>query len=196
MSAIPWRRCLRKIPHWRSTPWTSSKSSTKSCPRLRILKKRRRPVLSRFTRACGTRGIARLGLRRAGKIQGTNICYYLGFSRGDIDKGFAESDFVFEDTFRFQKVQHYSLEAHINIAYYDGEKLTMWSSCQDPFTLRDHLSGIFRLPLSRVRVIVPYVGGGYGGKLYVKGEPIAAALSWKTRRPVKLSFSVNESFKR
>ena len=69
----------------------------------------------------------------------------------------------------------------------------MWSSCQDPFTLRDHLSGIFRLPLSRVRVIVPYVGGGYGGKLYVKGEPIAAALSWKTRRPVKLSFSVNES---
>ena len=129
------------------------------------------------------------------RFQGTNICYYLGFSRGDIDKGFAESDFVFEDTFRFQKVQHYSLEAHINIAYYDGEKLTMWSSCQDPFTLRDHLSGIFRLPLSRVRVIVPYVGGGYGGKLYVKGEPIAAALSWKTRRPVKLSFSVNESFK-
>ena len=51
---------------------------------------------------------------------------------GDIDKGFAESDLVFEDTFRFQKVQHYSLEAHINIAYYDGEKLTMWSSCQDP----------------------------------------------------------------
>ena len=129
------------------------------------------------------------------RFKGTNICYYLGFSRGDIDKGFAESDLVFEDTFRFQKVQHYSLEAHINIAYYDGEKLTMWSSCQDPFTLRDHLSGIFRLPLSRVRVIVPYVGGGYGGKLYVKGEPIAAALSWKTRRPVKLSFSVNESFK-
>ena len=129
------------------------------------------------------------------RFKGTNICYYLGFSRGDIDKGFTESDFVFEDTFRFQKVQHYSLEAHISIAYYDGEKLTMWSSCQDPFTLRDHLSGIFRLPLSRVRVIVPYVGGGYGGKLYVKGEPIAAALSWKTRRPVKLSFSVNESFK-
>src|SRR5499425_115331 len=129
------------------------------------------------------------------RFKGTNICYYLGFGRGDIAKGFAESDVVFEDTFRFQKVQHFSLEAHINIAYYDGDKLTMWSSCQDPFTLRDHLSGIFRLPLSRVRVIVPYVGGGYGGKLYVKGEPIAAALSWKTRRPVQLAFSVNESFK-
>jgi CO/xanthine dehydrogenase Mo-binding subunit len=57
------------------------------------------------------------------------------------------------------------------------------------------LSGIFRLPLSRVRVIVPYVGGGYGGKLYVKAEPIAAALSWKIQRPVKLALSVSESFK-
>jgi CO/xanthine dehydrogenase Mo-binding subunit len=129
------------------------------------------------------------------RFNGTNVCYYLGFSRGDVGRGFAESDFVYEDTFRFQKVQHYSLEAHVNIAQYDGNKLTVWASCQDPFTLRDHLAGIFRLPLSRVRVIVPYVGGGYGGKLYVKAEPIAAALSWKARRPVKLALSVSESFK-
>jgi CO/xanthine dehydrogenase Mo-binding subunit len=129
------------------------------------------------------------------RFNGTNICYYLGFGRGDVEKGFAKCDFVFEDTFRFQKVQHYSLEPHINIAHYDGDKLTVWASCQDPFTLRDHLSGIFRLPLSHIRVIVPYVGGGYGGKLYVKAEPIAAALSWKTRRPVKLALSVSESFK-
>ena len=129
------------------------------------------------------------------RFSGTNICYYLGFSRGDVTKGFAEADHVFEDTFRFQKVQHCSLEAHVNIAHYDGDKLTVWASCQDPFTLRDHLSGIFRLPLSRVRVIVPWVGGAYGGKLYVKAEPIAAALSWRTRRPVKLALSVSESFK-
>ncbi|HJU63572.1 MAG TPA: molybdopterin cofactor-binding domain-containing protein, partial [Candidatus Binatia bacterium] len=145
-------------------------------------------------------GVARAELRGSvygapERFNGTNICYYLGFSRGDVEKGFAESDFVFEDTFRFQKVQHYSLEPHINIAHYDGDKLTVWASCQDPFTLRDHLAGIFRLPLSRVRVIVPYVGGGYGGKLYVKAEPISAALSWKTRRPVKLALSVSESFK-
>jgi len=129
------------------------------------------------------------------RFRGTNICYYLGFSRGDVEKGFAEADHVFEDTFRFQKVQHCSLEAHVNIAHYDGDKLTVWASCQDPFTLRDHLSGIFRLPLSRVRVIVPWVGGAYGGKLYVKAEPIAAVLSWQTRRPVKLALSVSESFK-
>jgi len=145
-------------------------------------------------------GVARAELRGSTygapeRFNGTNICYYLTFGREDVEKGFAKADRIFEDTFRFQKVQHYSLEAHNNVAYYDGEKLTMWSSCQDPFTLRDHLSGIFGLPCSRIRVIVPYVGGGYGGKLYVKGEPISAALSWITRRPVKLQYSVNESFK-
>ena len=129
------------------------------------------------------------------RFKGTNICYYFGYERGNLEEAFKKADFVFEDMFRFQKVQHYSLEPHTNIAYYDGERFTIWSSCQDPFTLRDHLSGIFRLPLSRIRVIVPYVGGGYGGKLYVKCEPIAAALSWKTRRPVKLVLSIGESFK-
>ncbi|HEY2918752.1 MAG TPA: xanthine dehydrogenase family protein molybdopterin-binding subunit, partial [Candidatus Binatia bacterium] len=145
-------------------------------------------------------GVARAELRGSlysvpERFQGGNICYYLAFARQDVATGFAKADHVFEDTFRFQRVQHYSLEAHNNIAYYDGEKLTVWASCQDPFTLRDHLSGIFRLPLSRVRIIVPYVGGGYGGKLYVKAEPISAALSWLTRKPVKLQLSVNESFK-
>ena len=145
-------------------------------------------------------GVARAELRGSvygapEKFNGTNICYYLTFGREEVEKGFAKSDHIFKDTFRFQKVQHYSLEAHNNVAYYDGEKLTVWASCQDPFTLRDHLSGIFRLPLSRIRVIVPYVGGGYGGKLYVKAEPISAALTWMTRRPVKLQLSVNESFK-
>jgi CO/xanthine dehydrogenase Mo-binding subunit len=144
-------------------------------------------------------GVARAELRGSTygapeRFNGTNICYYLTFGRENVEKGFAQAEHVFEDTFRFQKVQHYSLEAHNNISYYDGEKLTVWSSCQDPFTLRDHLSGIFSLPLSRIRVIVPYVGGGYGGKLYVKAEPISAALSWMTRRPVKLTLSVNESF--
>src|SRR5262245_14396592 len=67
------------------------------------------------------------------RFNGTNVCYYIGFSRGDVGRGFRESDFVYEDTFRFQKVQHYSLEAHINIAHYDGDKLTVWASCQDPF---------------------------------------------------------------
>ena len=129
------------------------------------------------------------------RFKGTNVCYHFGYSRGDVAKGFKNSDYVFEDTFSFQKVQHYSLETHVSIAHFEGDHLTVWSSCQDPFNLRDHLAGMFNLPQSRVRVIVPYVGGAYGGKLYVKSEPIAAALSWKARRPVRLAFSVSESFK-
>ncbi len=129
------------------------------------------------------------------RFKGTNVCYYFSYNRGDVAQGFNKSDYIFEDTFRFPKVQHYSLEAHVNIAHFEWDRLTVWSSCQDPFSLRDHLAGIFNLPLSRVRVIVPYVGGGYGGKLYIKAEPIAAALSWKARRPVKLALSVSESFK-
>ncbi|MEK6601936.1 MAG: molybdopterin cofactor-binding domain-containing protein, partial [Candidatus Binatota bacterium] len=129
------------------------------------------------------------------KFKGTNVCYYFGYSQGDLEAGFKKADCVYEDTFRFPKVQHYSLEPHVSIASFEGDRLTVWSACQDPFTLRDHLAGIFKLPLSRVRVIVPYVGGAYGGKLYVKAEPIAAALSWKARRPVKLALNVSESFK-
>lgn len=129
------------------------------------------------------------------KFKGTNVCYYFGYHRGNVEEGLRKSDYVFEDTFRFPKVQHYSLEPHVTVASFEHNRLTVWTACQDPFTLRDHLAGIFKLPLSRVRVIVPYVGGGYGGKLYVKTEPIAAALSWKARRPVKLALSVSESFK-
>ena len=129
------------------------------------------------------------------RFKGTNICYYFDYSHGDVVQGFKKSDYVFEDTFRFSKVQHYSLETHVNIAHFDGDKLTVWSSCQDPFALRDHLAGIFDLSMNRVRIIVLSVGGAYGGKLYVKAEPIAAALSWKARCPVKLALSVGESFK-
>jgi CO/xanthine dehydrogenase Mo-binding subunit len=129
------------------------------------------------------------------KFKGTNICSHFGYARGDVAKAFQESHHVFEDIFRFPKVQHCSLEPHVMVADFERDHLTVWSACQDPFGLRDHLAGIFSLPLSHVRIIVPYVGGGYGGKLYVKAEPIAAALSWKARRPVKLVMSIGDSFK-
>ncbi len=129
------------------------------------------------------------------RFKGTNICSVFAYSRGDVEGGFKKSDHVFEDTFRFPKVQHFSMEPHTMVAHFGQDHLTVWSSCQDPFGLRDQLAGIFNLPLSHVRVIVPYVGGGYGGKLYVKAEPIAAALSWKARRPVKLVMGISESFK-
>ena len=178
MSAIRWRPCLPKIPRSPKHALNLIDVEYDELPKVTNIEEAVAPGAIQVHEG----DVARAELRGSvygapERFNGTNVCYYLGFSRGDVGKGFAESDFVYEDTFRFQKVQHYSLEAHVNIAHYDGDKLTVWASCQDPFTLRDHLSGIFRLPLSRVRVIVPYVGGGYGGKLYVKAEPISAALS-------------------
>jgi CO/xanthine dehydrogenase Mo-binding subunit len=87
------------------------------------------------------------------------------------------------------------MEPHATVAHFEGDRLTLWAGTQEPFTLREHLADIFHLPLNKIRVIVPYVGGGYGGKLAVKTEPLAAVLSWKAKRPVRLAHTIEESFK-
>src|SRR6185503_10925837 len=78
------------------------------------------------------------------------------------------------------------------IGKFDSEGVTVWSSSQSPFTIRDTVARIFRLPVNRVRVIVPFVGGGFGSKSQAL-EPIAVALSWKSGRPVKIRYSITES---
>ncbi len=129
------------------------------------------------------------------EFSGTNVCYRFSYTKGDVDEGFKKADHIFENVFTFPRVQHFSMEPHATVAHFDGDRLTLWAGTQEPFTLREHLGDIFHLPLSKVRVIVPYLGGGYGGKLAVKTEPLAAVLSWKARRPVRLAHSIEESFK-
>jgi CO/xanthine dehydrogenase Mo-binding subunit len=126
---------------------------------------------------------------------GTNLCYRFSYANGDVAAGFKKADLIFEDTFTFPRVQHFSMEPHATVAQVDGDRITLWAATQEPFTLREHLADIFRVPQNKVRIIVPYVGGGYGGKLSVKTEPLAAALSWKIKRPVRLVHSIEESFK-
>src|SRR5215468_118012 len=126
---------------------------------------------------------------------GTNLCYRFSYANGDVNAGFKKADFIFDDTFTFPRVQHFSMEPHVTLAHVDGDRITLWAATQEPFTLREHLADIFRVAQNKVRIIVPYVGAGYGGKLSVKTEPLAAALSWKTKRPVRLAHSIEESFK-
>jgi len=128
------------------------------------------------------------------EFQGTNVCYHFGYAKGDIAEGFKKAAYVFEDTFTFPRVQHYSMEPHATVAQVQGDRITLWAATQDPFTLREHVAAVFGVPLNKVRVIVPYVGGGYGGKLSVKTEPLAVALSWKAGRPVRVVHSIEESF--
>jgi len=127
--------------------------------------------------------------------ENSNICLHFRYERGNIDHGFAQADFVFEDNFLFPSAQHYPMEPHVSVASFDGESLTVWSSTQTPFPLRQELARVFGLPLSRVRVIVPYVGGGYGAKSGIKAEALAAALSRMARKPVRMAFTAEETFK-
>jgi CO/xanthine dehydrogenase Mo-binding subunit len=126
---------------------------------------------------------------------GTNLCYRFSYSKGDVAEGFSKADYIFENTFTFPRVQHFSMEPHVTVAQFEADRITLWAATQEPFTLREHLADIFHVPLNKVRIIVPYVGGAYGGKLSVKTEPLAAALSWKSKRPVRLAHSIEESFK-
>src|SRR5438132_11026364 len=87
----------------------------------------------------------------------------------------------------------YAMEPYVSIADYNDDGLTVYSSAQHPFIVRNDLARVFGLKLNRVRLIVPFVGGGYGSKSYTKIEPLTAACSWKARRPVKLQLSVEEA---
>ncbi|HKA33426.1 MAG TPA: xanthine dehydrogenase family protein molybdopterin-binding subunit [Candidatus Binatia bacterium] len=125
----------------------------------------------------------------------SNVCFHFRYERGDADAGFAAADHVFEDTFDFPSAQHYPMEPHTSVARFDGDMLAVWSATQSPFPQRQELARIFGLPLGRVRVIVPYVGGGYGAKSGIKNEAIAAALSRMARRPVRIAYTAEETFR-
>jgi CO/xanthine dehydrogenase Mo-binding subunit len=128
-------------------------------------------------------------------IPGTNICHHWSYARGDVDRGFAEADVVVEQTFTFPMVHHYSLEPHCAVARVEGGDITVWASTQHPFPVRKEVAEMFGLPLSRVQVIVPYLGGAYGNKSYTKIEPLTIALARYVKRPVRLALSVEEAFK-
>lgn len=125
--------------------------------------------------------------------RGLNVCQYAALEWGDVDEAFAEAARVVEGKYRFPMAYAYAMEPYVAIAEYRDDGLLVYTSAQHPYMVRHDLADVFRLPLSRVRVVVPHVGGGYGSKSYTKIEPLASACSWKARRPVKLQLSVEEA---
>ena len=119
--------------------------------------------------------------------KGTNIALDFKLRRGDVDKAFATAAHVFEHTFRTQKVLHLPLEPYASIADYRDDGVTIYSSAQGPSFVRTEIARLLGWPENRVRIKVPYLGGGYGGKLYIKFEALATALSMIARRPVKIA---------
>ena len=127
--------------------------------------------------------------------QRSNICYHFKLRLGDVDKAFAEADRIFEDTFSSPPAQHVPMEPHITLAYWDEhERLNVWTASQSPSYVRTELSTTFGIPMHRIRVRVPYLGGGYGAKLYAKLEPLVTVLVLITKKPVRYALTREEEF--
>jgi len=122
-----------------------------------------------------------------------NICSHERVEKGNIEEGFAEADEIFEDRFTFPMVYHYTMEPHSVIADFNEEGITVWSSAQHPFQVRADIARIFGVSLANVRLVISYLGGGFGSKSYTKFEPLVVALARKVKRPVRICLSVSES---
>lgn len=129
------------------------------------------------------------------QLAGGNIHGVYRAISGDIEQGFRESDEIIENAYMVPPIQHGHIEPHAVTAFWDpGGKLVVHSPCQTPSPLHEQLAKVFKLPLNRVRVIVPPVGGGYGGKNHARIEPVVSLLARKARRPVQWILTRDEVF--
>ncbi|PKB62575.1 MAG: oxidoreductase [SAR202 cluster bacterium Ae2-Chloro-G3] len=125
----------------------------------------------------------------------TNIASHFVFELGDPEQGFRDADVVVEREFRTKPVHQGYIEPHSATARWDRDgRVTVWGSSQGHFAIRDFTALVLGVPVSQVKVVPMEVGGGFGGKLVVYVEPVAAVLSKKTGRPVKITMTRAEVF--
>jgi CO/xanthine dehydrogenase Mo-binding subunit len=129
----------------------------------------------------------------AGK-RDTNIALDFHLRRGDVAAAFAQSAQVFEHTFKTQQVLHVPLEPFVTVAEPGDRRLTLHTASQSPSFVRIEIARLLGWPENRVRVQVPFLGGGFGAKLYIKLEALAAAAALIVRRPVKIALTMEEQF--
>jgi len=125
----------------------------------------------------------------------TNIAHHQKIRKGDFDAAYAGSDVTLEASFTNPPVQHVPMETHATIAHVTAERrVEIWTSSQSPYTVRHLMSVAFDIPHASIRVHVPYVGGGFGGKAGLGLEPLAFVLSREAGRPVKVVATREEEF--
>jgi CO/xanthine dehydrogenase Mo-binding subunit len=124
----------------------------------------------------------------------TNLALDAKLRRGDVDKAFADAVHVFEHTFRTQKCVHLAFEPFASIADARETSVTIHTGSQGPSFVRSEIARLLGWPENRVRIKVPFLGGGYGSKLYIKLEALVTALSLIVRRPVKIALTMEEQF--
>jgi len=126
----------------------------------------------------------------------SNIAKYITLECGNIEKGFAESDYICEDRFTTHAQSHCPMEPRCSIAAFDASgRLSVWSSTQAPYQLRERLAAACAIPMRNIRVIKPYIGGGFGVRVDMDPmEPNVVFLAKATGRPVKMAYSREEEF--
>jgi len=125
----------------------------------------------------------------------SNIASHNRNQIGDLEAGFAEADVVVEREFHTATVHQGYIEPHNTTVHWRADgSVTVWVSTQGPFQIRDQLSEVLRVPVSKIKVIPCEIGGGFGGKFNIYLEPAAAVLSHKTGHPVKMIMSRAEVF--
>jgi len=132
----------------------------------------------------------------ANAIPGSNICNHFKIRKGDVARGFAESDYLFEDTYEVPRNHHACIENHSVIAQFEKDgTLHLWTSNQSPYVLQRSLAELFDKPWNKVRVTIPNLGGGFGSKIYPSIEPPIVALAERSgHRPVRLTMDREQDF--
>jgi CO/xanthine dehydrogenase Mo-binding subunit len=131
-------------------------------------------------------------LRPNDKFAKTNVFKEWNLGHGNIEE--AKSEFVLENTYSFPMITHFAIEPHVFIASPDDDGVTIWSPNQHPFVLQKVVAATFKWPLSRVRIIAPDLGGGFGGKGWPLYESLCAFLALKFKRTVRLVLTLEETF--
>ncbi len=127
---------------------------------------------------------------------GTNISEHFKLRKGDVEPAWAGCAAIVEDTFRLPQIQHVPIEPHAAVALWEQTgQVTLWTSSQSPFAQRDLIAQSLDIPHGNLRVISPYVGGGFGGKAGVSMEVYAVAMARAVKgHPVKLRLTREEEF--
>lgn len=127
------------------------------------------------------------------EVHPRNVADHIIFKRGDVEKGFAASDVIVENTYRMSQVHQGYLELQNATASWDAvnQQLTMWISTQSQFYERQHVAEVLGLPIHKVKVVTPEVGGGFGAKFGLVA-PLVGLTSMKIGRPVKHVFTRHE----
>jgi CO/xanthine dehydrogenase Mo-binding subunit len=127
-------------------------------------------------------------------VKNTNVALDFRLRRGDAAGAMAKAHRVFEHRFRTQQVMHTPLEPLVSAAECTERTLTIHTASQSPSFVRIEIARLLGWSENRIRVRVPFLGGGFGAKLYIKLEALVSILSLMTRRPVKISLSMEEQF--